>query len=119
MTVALPQILSDAALESEASKNAWCGFLAAHLDYFANLVWYLVADSMLVECVMIRPVVRLAFSSLRILRLLLVPRSHSALRTAQPRGFASFQQHALVFSYPDRGENRGQVAPLWPRSQRD
>jgi hypothetical protein len=57
--VALPQILSNAPPESEASKNAWCGFLAAHLDYFANLVWYLVADSILVESVMIRATARL------------------------------------------------------------
>src|ERR1700722_2027043 len=54
ITVALPQILSDAPSESEAPKNAWCGFLAAHLDYFENLASYLVADSMLVEDVMIR-----------------------------------------------------------------
>ena len=52
--MALPQILSDAPSESEAPKNAWCGFLAAHLDYFENLASYLVADSMLVEDVMIR-----------------------------------------------------------------
>jgi hypothetical protein len=58
-TVALPQILSDAPSESEAAKNAWYGFLAAHLDYFENLASYLVADSMLVEYVMIRAVDRL------------------------------------------------------------
>jgi hypothetical protein len=58
-TVAVPQILSDASPESETPKNAWCSFLAAHLDYFANLVWYLVADSMLIERVMVRAVSRL------------------------------------------------------------
>lgn len=57
--MALPQILSDAPSESEAAKNAWYGFLAAHLDYFENLASYLVADSMLVEYVMIRAVNRL------------------------------------------------------------
>jgi hypothetical protein len=54
--VALPQILSDAPLESEGPKFAWYGFLAAHLNYFASLVCRLVADSMLVEYVMIRAV---------------------------------------------------------------
>ena len=57
--MALPQILSTAPPELESSKNAWGGFLAAHLDYFANLVRCLVADSMLVEGVMIRAVAQL------------------------------------------------------------
>ena len=59
ITVALPQMLSDAPSESEAPNNAWRGFLTAHLDYFANLASYLVADSTLVECVIVRAVNRL------------------------------------------------------------
>ena len=57
--MALPQILSAVPPEREGSKNGWGGFLAAHLDYFSNLVSYLVADSMLVEGVMIRAAARL------------------------------------------------------------
>jgi len=48
------RVLSDTPPESERPKSAWCCFLIAHLDYFANLVWYLVVDSVLLECVMIR-----------------------------------------------------------------
>lgn len=29
----------------------WCSFFLVHLDDFANLAWYLLADGKLVECV--------------------------------------------------------------------
>jgi hypothetical protein len=59
MTVAPPQLLSLVHPKLDGSQNAWGDFLAAHLDYFENLASYLVADSMLVEYVMIRAVDRL------------------------------------------------------------
>ncbi len=46
--------LSTTTPESERPQSAWSCFLIAHLDYLANLVWYLVADPVLVEHVMIR-----------------------------------------------------------------
>jgi hypothetical protein len=55
----VPQTLSDTPLQSERPKSAWRSFLIAHLDYFANLVWYLVADAVLVECVIMRAVAQL------------------------------------------------------------
>jgi hypothetical protein len=39
--------------------NDWCFYLIDHLNEFARLVWYLVADTALVECVMLRAVARL------------------------------------------------------------
>jgi hypothetical protein len=54
MTMGISRVLSDTPPESERPKSAWCCFLIAHLDYFANLVWYLVVDPVLLECVMIR-----------------------------------------------------------------
>jgi hypothetical protein len=50
----ISRVLSDTPPESEPPKSAWSCFLIAHLDYFANLVWYLVVDPVLLECVMIR-----------------------------------------------------------------
>jgi hypothetical protein len=54
MTMEISGVLSDTLPESERPESAWCRFLIEHLDYFANLVWYLVADPVLLECVMIR-----------------------------------------------------------------
>ena len=44
---------------SERPISDWCYFLIEHLDEFAKLAWYLVADTALVECVMVRTVARL------------------------------------------------------------
>jgi hypothetical protein len=37
----------------------WCFLFLEHLNEFATLVWYLVADSKLVECVILRTLARL------------------------------------------------------------
>ena len=37
----------------------WCFLFLEHLNEFATLVWYLVADSRLVECVILRTLARL------------------------------------------------------------
>ena len=39
--------------------NEWCFFLLENLDEFAKLAWYLVVDTALVECVMVRVLDRL------------------------------------------------------------
>src|ERR1700685_4071721 len=56
-------VLADTPPESLGPKSAWPNFLFLHLDHFATLVSYLVADPTLVECVMTRAVVRLESST--------------------------------------------------------
>ena len=55
--------LSNATPELERTQSAWCYFLIAHFDHLVNLVWFLVADSILVEHVMIRALVQLETTS--------------------------------------------------------
>lgn len=52
-------VLADTPPESLGPKSAWFDFLILHLDHFATLVCYLVADPTLVECVMTRAAARL------------------------------------------------------------
>jgi hypothetical protein len=51
--------LSNATPELERPQSAWCYFLLAHFDHLVNLVWFLVADPILVEHVMIHALVQL------------------------------------------------------------
>ena len=58
--IAMPTgVFADTPPESLGPKSAWPYFLVLHLDHFATLVCYLVADPTLVECVMTRAVARL------------------------------------------------------------
>jgi hypothetical protein len=59
MTMAISQVLPDTPLELEQPKSEWHHFLLDHIDTFAKLAWYLVADEALVECVMMRAAARL------------------------------------------------------------
>jgi hypothetical protein len=52
-------VLADTPPESLGPKSAWLYFLVLHLDHFATLMSYLVADPTLVECVITRTVARL------------------------------------------------------------
>jgi hypothetical protein len=44
---------------SEGRMTEWCYFVLDHLNEFAKLAWYLVADTQMVENVMLRAIVRL------------------------------------------------------------
>jgi hypothetical protein len=59
MTMATAQASPDARSGWERSTSDWCFYFLEHLNEFARLVWYLVADTALVECVMIRAVTQL------------------------------------------------------------
>jgi hypothetical protein len=59
MTMEISTILSNTGPLSERPQSAWCCFLTAHLEYLANLVWYLVMDPVLVEHVMVRALAQL------------------------------------------------------------
>jgi hypothetical protein len=52
--------LSTSTAPVEQSRQIeWCFLFLEHLNEFATLVWYLVADSKLVECVILRTLARL------------------------------------------------------------
>jgi hypothetical protein len=51
--------LSEVSLSSDGRMTEWCYFVLDHLNEFAKLAWYLVADAQLVENVMLRSIVRL------------------------------------------------------------
>jgi DNA-directed RNA polymerase specialized sigma24 family protein len=50
---------SNTKLETPRKNAAWCFLFLEHLDEFATLAWYLVADSRLVEVTVIRTMARL------------------------------------------------------------
>ena len=51
-------ITTSAPLE-RSRQSEWCFLFLEHLNEFATLVWYLVAESKLVECVILRTLARL------------------------------------------------------------
>ncbi len=51
--------LMEASPASEGRMTEWCYFVLDHLSELAKLAWYLVADTQLVENVMLRAIVRL------------------------------------------------------------
>jgi hypothetical protein len=54
MAMAISEVLSDTALEAEQPNSAWHRYLLEQRDTLAKLAWYLVADAVLVKCVMMR-----------------------------------------------------------------
>jgi hypothetical protein len=51
--------ISEVSPSSDGRITDWCYFVLDHLNEFAKLVWYLVADTQMVENVMLRAIVRL------------------------------------------------------------
>jgi hypothetical protein len=57
--MATAAISLDTGAKPERPECEWCSLLIGHLNELATLTWYVVADSALVECVMIRALARL------------------------------------------------------------
>src|ERR1700723_3010793 len=55
MTTSFTSLSSDSSLESAS----WCFLMLEHLDEFATLAWYLVADGRLVEDTLARTIAKL------------------------------------------------------------
>jgi hypothetical protein len=57
--MAMSATLSEVSPSSDGRMTEWCYFVLDHLNEFAKLAWYLVADTQMVESVMLRAIVRL------------------------------------------------------------